>query len=106
MLRASATCVLLMIVTVFATGCPGLPCECDSEVISLPDEGAWEISDVRVNDQYDGGASDAWDWDGSSPWGDVLGGEVRKEGDKLFVEYSTDQGTFLVQLEETSSDGW
>ncbi len=106
MKRTRLVCGLLLAASLLATACGGIPCECDSDVIPLPVEGAWEISDIRVEDHYDGGASDEWDWESSSPWGDVHGGELRKEGDTLFVEYSTDQGTFLVELEQSSSDGW
>jgi len=101
-----ALCSLLLGSAVLAAGCPGLPCECNSEVIPLPDEGAWEISDIRVEDHYNGGGSESWDWNHASPWGDVIEGELRMEGGRLFVEYSTEHGTFLVELEQSDSEGF
>ena len=81
-------------------GCPGLPCECDPDVMALPDNGAYDFSEIRVADYYDGGASEEWGWEEGSPWGDVLEGEAHMVDGVLTVTYRTDEGTFLVELEE------
>ena len=106
MTRALALAAAMLTCVVSATGCFGPPCECDSETIPIPDVGRWEIPDIRVDDDDDGGASDRWEWDSSSPWGDVIEGELDLDGGTLIVEYTTDQGTFRVELEESTSEGW
>lgn len=104
--KNTALCGLLIGSAVLISGCPGMPCECDPDVISLPDDGDWMISDVEVEDHFNGGGSEWWDWNHLSPWGDVLDGEIRMEGGQLFVEYTTEHGTFLVTFEESDSAGF
>jgi hypothetical protein len=104
---ARALSALLLTATLVA-GCPGIPCDCDDPtVIPLPSDGIWDISNVRVEDSYDGGASDTWNWDQSgSPWGDVLEGQVFLEDGTLTVVYRTSEGSFRVELEEVETAGW
>lgn len=101
-----ALCGLLIGSAVLASGCSGMPCECDPDVLPLPDNGDWMISDVEVEDHFNGGGSEQWDWSHLSPWGDVFDGEVRMESGQLFVEYTTPHGTFLVTFDETDSAGF
>ncbi|MCP4916123.1 MAG: hypothetical protein GY913_04305 [Proteobacteria bacterium] len=103
--RGLALAGLLLGSSVLVSGC-GPSCECDPEVASLPDEGTWAIADIRVEDHEDGGGGESFEWNGLSPWGDVLEGEVRMVQGQLSVEYTTEQGTFLVVLEEGDSEGF
>ena len=90
-----------------AAGC-GIPCRCgEPGVILLPTDQVVPISDIRIEDWYDGGASDEWAWhDEGSPWDGVLGGELVMEGGVLSIVYRTEQGTFRVELEEVEPQGW
>lgn len=99
-LRTGAIAGLMLLSAVSTTGCPGLPCECDPDTVSIPADGSWNLSDIQVADYYDGGDSDEWTWGEGSPWDDVIEGQVVMEGDVLSVVYRTDQGTFRVELEE------
>ncbi len=105
-LHSLGLCGLLLGSAALGAGCMGMPCECDPEVIPLPDDGDWMISDVEVEDHYNGGGSEQWDWNHLSPWGDVLDGAVRMEAGQLLVEYTTEHGTFLVTFEESDTEGF
>jgi len=100
-------CTATVAVAQGVSGC-GIPCKCgEPGVKRLPADQAIPISDIRIEDWYDGGASDEWAWhDAGSPWDGVLGGEVVLEGGALSVEYRTEQGTFRVQFEEVEPQGW
>ena len=88
------------------TGCSDLPCECNPTWVPIPDDGAWGITDIRVTDHRDGGSGRTWAWTEASPWGDVTVGEVRMEGGQLFVAYTTEDGTFLVEFEQSDGEGF
>lgn len=105
-LRATLLVTSLLAAWLLTPGCGGSPGTCDPEVVPLPAHGAWWISDITVTDEYDGGDSEEWDWSQRSPWGDVKDGEVRMEGGRLFVQYTTEHGTFLVAFEATDTDGF
>lgn len=81
------------------------PCHCgDPQVFPLPTDTEQAFTDLRVADWYDGGDSDEWDWDETSPWGDVLAGELHLDDGVLTFRYRTAEGTFLVEVEEVEPE--
>jgi hypothetical protein len=107
MMRPLNLTALVLAAAALLTGCPGIPCECDDPtVVIIPSDGSFVISDIRVEDWYDGGASDTWEWGGSGPWADIIEGEVVLEDGVLSVIYSTAEGSFQVELEEVETSGW